>query len=331
MTTIVDLSNEPKFTIKTVSSRTGIRPVTLRAWERRHEVLNPFRNDNRYRLYSERDIAILRWLKYQVDEGKSISSAVSELRSLSSASAWPEALPSAPAPAKGLASEKPGADDVKRLYIALVRHDENQAGALLREAHSSYSLLDMFVELLWPVIRQLESARYLGEIEVGVERFASAYLRGKLISMMQAYPSRGSAPLVLVGCAPMEVHELDALMLAVLLRSEGYRVEYLGPDIPLEDLVDYSSYVQPALVVLSANSEYTALQMHRLQEKLLSVRPSPAFAYAGRAFEFQPGLRAQVPGSYLGEALGDALSKMRALLKTSRKRTSMAAPAELIQ
>jgi MerR family transcriptional regulator, light-induced transcriptional regulator len=96
MTTIVDLPDEPKFTIKAVASQTGIRPVTLRAWERRHEVLTPHRADNRYRLYSERDVAILRWLKSRVDGGISISNAVSELRSLSSINAWPEAIPLAP-------------------------------------------------------------------------------------------------------------------------------------------------------------------------------------------------------------------------------------------
>src|SRR5512136_785857 len=96
MTAIVDLPNEPKFTIKAVSSQTGIRPVTLRSWERRHEVLTPHRSDNHYRLYSERDIAILRWLKYRVDDGLSISTAVSELRSMTRSNIWPEAIPLIP-------------------------------------------------------------------------------------------------------------------------------------------------------------------------------------------------------------------------------------------
>ena len=82
MATIIDYSEEPKFTIKTVFAQTGIRPVTLRAWERRYEVLNPYRSNNRYRLYSERDVAILRWIKSRVDNDISISSAVQELRSM---------------------------------------------------------------------------------------------------------------------------------------------------------------------------------------------------------------------------------------------------------
>ena len=61
--------NTPVFTIKTVVQETGIPPATLRAWERRYGVLSPGRSEGGYRLYSERDIAILRWLKRQVDAG----------------------------------------------------------------------------------------------------------------------------------------------------------------------------------------------------------------------------------------------------------------------
>ena len=41
MATIEEFSDDPKYTIKSVSSQTGIRPVTLRAWERRYELLTP--------------------------------------------------------------------------------------------------------------------------------------------------------------------------------------------------------------------------------------------------------------------------------------------------
>ena len=90
MTTIADLSNDPKFSIKTVSVRTGIRPVTLRAWERRYDLLEPHRAENHYRLYSERDIAILRWIKARQDEGIAISVAVAELHRLVQAGTWPD-------------------------------------------------------------------------------------------------------------------------------------------------------------------------------------------------------------------------------------------------
>jgi MerR family transcriptional regulator, light-induced transcriptional regulator len=314
MTTIVDLPDDPRFTIKAVASQTGIRPVTLRAWERRHEVLNPHRAGNRYRLYSERDIAILRWLKSRVDEGVSISNAVSELRSLSSTNAWPEALPLAPTQSVN-ATQTPPSYYAQHLYLALIKHDENRAGDLLREAHAIFDLMTVCMEVLVPALVDVGEAWYRGEIRVTTEHFASAYLRGKLLTLLQAYPSRRSAPLLLIGCAPMEQHELGSLMIAVLARSEGFRVEYLGPDIPIEDLADYASYEQPAMIILSASSEYSAREMRRMQEMLKKNRPMPIFGYGGRAFDLKPSLCEEIPGTYLGSSLEAAIQNIKSLLK----------------
>src|ERR1700730_11592163 len=72
----------PLFNTKAVVQKTGIAAPTLRAWERRYAILSPERAQNDYRLYSERDIAIIRWLKEHVDAGMSISQAIALLRHL---------------------------------------------------------------------------------------------------------------------------------------------------------------------------------------------------------------------------------------------------------
>ncbi len=314
MPLIVDLPEEPVFTIKKVSLQTGIRPVTLRAWERRYEVLDPHRASNRYRLYSERDVAILRWLKSRIDDGISVSNAVNELRSMASANNWPEAIPQAPVPVKK-AGNIPPSEYARQVFQALIKHDENHCGELLRDVHSQFDLLAVCMEILVPALRQIGEAWYHGEIRVTTEHFASAYLRGKLLTLLQTYPSRRSSPLILIGCAPMEQHELGSLMLAVLLRSEGYRVEFLGPDLPIEDLADYASYEHPALVILSATSEDSAHAMMRMQDLLQQPRLTPIFGYGGRAFDLLPHLRSEIPGIYLGSTLEAAQTSIRDLLK----------------
>ena len=124
MTTIVDLPEDPKYTIKTVSIQTGIRPITLRAWERRYSLLSPYRSDNRYRLYSERDIAVLRWIKNRLDGGLSISSAVREYKDFQKRETWPEAMPiQQPGPSPH--QVRPPAVYASQLTQILLRHDES--------------------------------------------------------------------------------------------------------------------------------------------------------------------------------------------------------------
>jgi methanogenic corrinoid protein MtbC1 len=178
---------------------------------------------------------------------------------------------------------------------------ETKASDLLREAHALYELPTVFMQVIVPVLREIGEAWYRGEIRVTTEHFASAFLRGKLLSLLQAYPTRRTAPFLLVGCAPMEQHELGSLMLAVMLRSQGYRVEYLGPDIPVEDLADYASYELPAMVILAATSEDTArMELRRLQALLKDIDPQPIFGYGGRAFDLHPELRQQIAGHLPG-------------------------------
>jgi MerR family transcriptional regulator, light-induced transcriptional regulator len=76
-------SNTPVFNTKAVVQQTGIAAPTLRAWERRYDLLSPERANNDYRLYSERDIALIRWLKQCINTGMSISQAIALFHHLS--------------------------------------------------------------------------------------------------------------------------------------------------------------------------------------------------------------------------------------------------------
>jgi methanogenic corrinoid protein MtbC1 len=324
MTNIAEIADDPKYTIKTVSTQTGIRPVTLRAWERRHEVLSPHRSDNRYRLYSDRDVAILRWLKNRIDDGISISNAVSELRGMTKEELYPEAVPSAPTRQAAPRNVPPSQYSV-RLSTALFKHDEQTATEVLQEAHSIFDLTTIFMEVLTPCLVEIGEAWYTGRIRVTTEHFASSFLRGKLLSLLQAYPSRRNAPYILVGCAPTEQHELGSLMIAVLLRSLGYRVEYLGPDIPLEDLVDYASYEHPGMIILSATTPPAALELKRLQERLRKIRPVPLFGYGGRAFDTDKLLREQIPGLYLGNSFSSAMQSIKDVLTRTGVKSALPA------
>lgn len=62
------------FAIREVSERTGIKPVTLRAWQRRYNLVQPLRTEKGHRLYSEEHIALIgeiqSWLNKGVPIGK---------------------------------------------------------------------------------------------------------------------------------------------------------------------------------------------------------------------------------------------------------------------
>ncbi|MEA4907271.1 MAG: MerR family transcriptional regulator [Anaerolineaceae bacterium] len=317
MAQIIDLSDEPRYTIKNVCTQTGIRPVTLRAWERRHAVLTPHRSENRYRLYSDRDIALLQWIKHRVDHGVTISSAVSELRTMLRKGIWPEAIPThsqaLPQPRVEYAAPQVL---TQQLYQALIKHNEAEAGDLLRDIHATHDLDSMCRDILAPALEQIGEAWYRGEIRITTEHFASNLIRGKLHSLMQVLPLRRGAPLILVGCAPEEQHEIGSLMLALLLRSRGQRVEYLGANVPLEDLADYAGFERPAMIILSAVMQESAHALRRFDALLSTLHTRPVFGFGGQSFVNEPSLQRDIPGIYLGNTIYEAVANVQQQLQS---------------
>jgi MerR family transcriptional regulator, light-induced transcriptional regulator len=314
MVSIAEYSQEPKYTIKVLSERTGVRPVTLRAWERRYDLLDPDRLDNNYRLYSERDIQIIRWITHRLDEGLSISNAVREYRGLRESGIWPDALPTVLAPQPSQAPRFPASYYADQLFTALTGHDEAKAKQVVDAVQSMYDIQTIFLEVFYPCLVEIGEAWYRGEIRIATEHFASAFIRGILMNLLQAFPIYSEAPRLLIGCAPEEFHEIAPLMLSVLLRREGYQVEYLGADLPVDDLVFYAEDALPDMIILSASFEESARPLYRMQAMLDELPGKPKLGYGGRYFNENEAARNNLDGIFLGMSLDEAIQNVHDLL-----------------
>ncbi|NMC53238.1 MAG: MerR family transcriptional regulator [Chloroflexi bacterium] len=319
MSSIIELPDDPKYRIKAVSSKTGIRPVTLRAWERRHEILEPHRADNQYRLYSDRDIAILRWIKSRVDRGIPISSAVAELKSMQRIGSWPDVLPQSPLAQRQKENSVPPEFYSTHLFDALIAHEEERVNELFDEIIKSFDLNSLLHDIICPTLVQIGEAWYHGRIRISTEHYASNIIQGKLLNLMDTFPTNRSAPLILVGSGPDERHEIGSLMLGLLLRSSGFRVEYLGADLPLEDLVEYAAYEKPRMIILSATLKETAIRLKPMQSLLKRIRPKVYFGYGGSAFNEHPELQQEVPGIFLGNSMQLAVENVLKLFDIKLK------------
>lgn len=314
MVSIAEFPKEPKYTIKVLSERTGVLPVTLRAWERRYDLLDPERLDNNYRLYSERDIQVIRWINDRMEDGLSISNAVREYKKLRRKDVWPEALPTIQAPQPTRTPQHPPKYYAEKLYTALVDHREAQAKEILDDVQKMFDLRTVFLEILTPCLYQIGDAWYRGEIRIATEHYASNIIRGVLLNLLSAFPVYSNAPRILIGCAPEEFHELASLMLSVLLRREGYQVEFLGSDLPVEDLVAYAEDASSDMVIISAGFERTARPLFKVQAMLNNLPTQPIFGYGGRYFNENPAVKNEIQGVFLGSNINDAIQIVHNLL-----------------
>jgi MerR family transcriptional regulator, light-induced transcriptional regulator len=288
----------PVYTIKTVVQETGIAPATLRAWERRYGVLSPGRSDGGYRLYSERDIATLRWLRHQVDAGVSISRAVALLEIRHRAGEEPELEdgrePHQVAPAENV---RDTATIVEELVDTLTLFQEPHAEAVLGEAFALYPVDVVAEEIITPTLVEIGERWHRNEASIVQEHFATAFLRRRLTALFHAYPQPLTGQLAITGSGPSEWHDVGILLVSLSLRRHGWRVIYLGQNVPAEHLLREVRKLKPDMVCLSAATRDSAQALEEVYDLMADVpEPKPRLVFGGRAFNAHPELADRFPG-----------------------------------
>ncbi len=290
---LAQLSTAPVFNTKAVARETGVPADTFRAWERRYGMPRPQRTPGGHRLYSERDIAIIRWLRDRTDQGVNISHAVLLLTNTLDTAA--STIPSGNDEARAIAQL------IDEIVQALMIFDSTQADKILSEAFSIYPFEQVLLELVQPAMVDIGERWHRGEINVAVEHFATQFVRRKLASLLGIFEGSAHRATVVVGCAPGEQHDLGALLSALFLVRRGWHVIYLGPQVPLFDLLETVHSVKPNMVCLSASTMETALELIPVARGLTEAYPQVHFGYGGRVFNINPELRHAMPGIFLGQ------------------------------
>ncbi|WP_293911133.1 cobalamin B12-binding domain-containing protein [Deinococcus sp.] len=269
------------FTASEVEARSGVLATTLRQWERRYGLPSPVRNASGYRLYSHSDLALIEFMCRQLQAGVPASRAAELARAHL-------ALPVAPT------LRAPSDASLLELVEALMKADDERAGQLLAEAHARMSTEAVLMDLVQPALVVIGERWIRGEITIAHEHHATAYLRARVSSLLDAAGSNARfGPLVVAAGGPQEHHEIGLLMLCVVLRRLGVQVRYLGINTPLGDLGVYARSVGAQAILLSVNTRTSldAALEQRLDLSGPELTPLPVFV-GGSILNTDPTLAA---------------------------------------
>ncbi len=299
---------DPLYNIKAVVQRTGVPADTMRAWERRYGVPRPRRTGTGRRLYSERDIEAIRWLRDRTAAGVTISQAIEQLRSIGDEPLVVTVPERDPGPRHFGAL-------TQELLDALLAFDRQTADGVIEEAFTLYSVEDVCLRLLSPVLVEIGERWQRREATVAQEHFASHVIQRRLTGLLHAYNPTVARGLIVAACAPDELHELGLQILAVFLVRRGWRVVYLGANVPIVDLLQTIARLAPDLVCLSAMNLRTTQTLREAAEAVAHLpEPRPPVAFGGAHFNAEPALRERVPGHYLGADAEQAAEQVERLL-----------------
>lgn len=251
------------YKVKTVVTMTGIPRNTLVAWERRYQLFETHRLENGYRLYSDADVALLRRLKALVDEGLSISEAVRLVGH------------------EGGLGPTPRRQLWEDLLAPLLAFDRAGAQPFFRRVE----LLPVeraIDEVYRPLLHEVGRRWACGGVNVAQEHFASGVVREELLTTFRQLDGGPVAgPEVACACVPGESHDIGLLIVAIRLALRGWRVTWLGADLPLPDLAAYLADRTPRLVCLSSMRRGDADQLARQVREIREQAPPATVVVVG--------------------------------------------------
>ncbi len=305
-------AREARHTIAVVSRRTGISQLLLRAWERRYGAVAPARTDSGRRLYSDRDLHKLQLLTRLTAAGHRIGDIanlrVAELEKLAA-----ELADLAPVPVK-----LPAISEVDELLGAALQAvadlDAPRLEGLLARAAVALSRPVLRQDLLQPLLVEIGERWRDGTLRIAHEHMATGIVKAFLTGLTQGRTGAPGAPALVVTTPAGHRHELGALMAASQALEAGWKVLYLGPDLPAEEIAAAVEAGEARAVLLSlihpAADPATAAQLAALRRYLGSDVPVLVGGRAAPSYrQALDGIGATLVDS--GEALDRELASIR--------------------
>ncbi len=282
-------SSEPRHPIRVVATRTGVTPTTLRAWERRYGVVEPRRSDGGQRLYSDDDVRRLVLLRRLTDQGRAISQ-VAELadEELEALDAEDRAARRDVVKPIGATEGTPRAREaLERALAAVESLDATALEAELRRAVVTLGAGLFIDELVAPLLREIGDRWSRGEMRPAQEHVATAVVERVLSWMIEpvgAAEPRG--PVMVVGTLSGEVHALGALLAGATAALQGWRVTFLGRDLPAEEIALAAGRLDARLVGVSVVNplDFDGIP-DQLKDLLGSLDPTTSVVLGGASAE----------------------------------------------
>lgn len=263
--------------IKLAALRSGLTAHVIRIWEKRYGAVHPGRTSSKRRLYSEADIERLSLLRELTQAGHTIggiahltSPRLHELR---------ERTPAGEAPAA--AAKRPPADpaaDLRQNLLAAIRAfapEELEGG--LNRGHLLFGTQGLLRRVLGPLLEEIGEAWRNGYMTAAQEHFAILQLRFFLANLARSQIAGPNSPCLLVATPSGQWHELGAMLTAAAASNLGWRVTYLGANLPAAEIAGAAIQMQARAVALSliypADDAQLAPEIERLRTLLPSQVP----------------------------------------------------------
>jgi MerR family transcriptional regulator, light-induced transcriptional regulator len=267
------------YSIKAITTLTGLTAETLRAWERRYDCITPQRNESGRRSYSQNDLEKLKLLVCLTRSGHAISKIAQldceKLRHFQNQSV------------KQIDTDQ--ANLFSQIIEALQNYRIEHCEQLLKRALLAHEPLEYARDILLPALQQVGQLWHEEKINIAQEHMFSSCVKRIVLTLVNTLhqPSKRN-PSMLFATPSGEPHEFGILLGNLIATAQQYTCYYIGADLPAFDIIDASKHLKPDVIVIGLVKSPAELQTTLELEKLMkfAVTSSSKLWLAGQGAHF---------------------------------------------
>ena len=230
------------FSISELAKYSGIKPHTIRIWEKRYKALKPNRSLGNTRYYDNSQLRRLLNITGLLDSDHKVSELCVMPDAKLEAMHWERRF-------------SPAAESseyfVSQLIAATISYDEVHFVNIFSHCLLRYGMKDTYLKVLYPMLLRIGLMWLNDTLPSANEHFASNLIRQKLFTAIDSLPPpKSTASSWLLFLPQNEFHEIGLLMSYYLIRLSGRKVIYLGSNVPDSSLKNAVKEIKPEHLLL---------------------------------------------------------------------------------
>jgi DNA-binding transcriptional MerR regulator len=225
-----------QYSIKDLERISGVKAHTIRIWEKRYGIVEPKRTDSNIRFYCDTDVKKLMNVAILLHHGFKIS----RLAGLDPTELNKKVLE--------VSMVSNGYDSqIESLVVAMIEMDESKFEKILNMSIIKEGFENTIFKVLYPFFERIGVLWQAGSINPAHEHFITNLVKQKIYVAIDSIPlpSGNDTKKFLLFLPEWDLHELGLLVYDYLIKSKGFKVIYLGPSVPEDDVYSVSDFLLP--------------------------------------------------------------------------------------
>lgn len=224
-----------QYKISDLENLSGIKSHTIRIWEQRYGLLEPHRTETNIRYYDDEHLRKLLNTVTLIDAGYKIS-AVGGL--------------TVPAIEKEIEKLSLSADIgikesifINQLITAGLEYNEEKFAHHFEELINTFGFIAGYEKVIYPMLEKIGFLWLANDLNPAQEHFITTLIKQK------AYAAINDLPIVnnskqnwLLFMPENDHHDMGLLVSSYILRKSGYKVCFLGADVPYSSVVEAANF-----------------------------------------------------------------------------------------